>query len=90
MEAVAELVELKFGDIVSPKECSERLKFTHSKFPKWGRPWTPAGVGKYIATFTTVDTFGTITGIDETCEKILGKVDHGDGDFVIACANCCL
>lgn len=88
-EVVAELVESNIGDIVSPKECKERLQFASSILDQQGLPWTPAGVGEYIATFISPDTFATITVIDETCKEILAKASHDDKDFVEGCANRC-
>ena len=92
VEVVAALVELKLGDtsdIFSPEECKERLKFASSILDQRGISWTRAGVGGYIAIFTTFDTFGIITAIDETCEKILGKISQDDEGCLIACADCC-
>lgn len=87
VKVVAKLVELKNGTVASPKECRERLEFASLILFPQKIPWTPAGVGKYIAGFTNRDTFKTITAIDGECKKILGKASHDGGDFLIACAD---
>lgn len=83
-QVVAELVNLKVGIEISPKECKERLMFSSSKFTEWGIPWTPVGIGNYIAGFTTRDTFHTITAIDAQCENVLGKASHNSGKSFVA------
>ena len=87
VNVVAKLVELKNGTAVSPEECKERFEFASSELSQQEIPWTPAGVGKHIAGFTTRDTFNAITAIDRECEKVLGKASPDAGNFLIACAD---